>query len=105
MGDKRSVITMDQDRQDVEPAVGVAESPLHEVPLGDLLDLILLGGGHGLLGKPKLRPCPRLDLDEHERRPVIGDDVELAAKEPVAALDDPEFLFWGYALDSRSHYI
>jgi hypothetical protein len=47
-----------------------------------------LDGGDRLQGMPEPGPRPRLDLDDHGRRAVPRDDVDLADRAPPVAVED-----------------
>ena len=83
----------EQDGDDVEAAGDFAQGVLEEVALGDPPDLALLPRGDGFLGPPVGFVGPGLDLYEDERAAVAGDDVDLAAEQPEAPLDDLVALF------------
>jgi hypothetical protein len=79
------------DRDDVEPALHVSQPAFEEITLGHLPNLLLFGRRHGFLGPAEDLTRPHLDLDENERFPVAGDDVDLAAGEAEPGFNDLVF--------------
>ena len=77
------------DRHDVEPAPLLEQAMLLEEPQRGKRQPALFLGSDGLGG---LALTPRLDLDEDQDVAVPGDQVDLAARRPVASEQDPEAL-------------
>jgi hypothetical protein len=76
------------DGDDVEPAIHIPQAVPEEITFGHLPDLLLFCGRDRFLGAAEGYARPHLDFDKHERLPVEGDDIDLAAEETEAGFDD-----------------
>src|SRR5580700_6757704 len=72
----------------VDPAGLLLAMRLRAIQLEEHAQFASLALVDGLLGGPETGATPRLDLDDHERLAVLGDDVDLPeAAAPVARED------------------
>src|SRR6266516_3632770 len=74
---------VEMDRDDVEPARDVGEMVSHDVVDGEPHNPPALARSHRLGRLAERSVVARLDLDEHQRRSIAGDDVQFATAPPM----------------------
>ena len=92
MADRIPFFFVEDERDDIEPALDFIQIILGKEPLSDFFDLFLLGWSDGFFRKTEVRTLPCLHFNEDQGFPVIGDDVDLSAEQPEVAGNDLVFL-------------